>query len=162
MCNHHSRLVGSQTFSHLEFVLSKPFFSLLIDAQKEQLKEMKHEKETTQTTSTQKSASTSTSTSQSKSTSPSTSKSTSISTKTKTTTTTDSTPNKEKVAKDQKDRVDSDIAINNYGQNLNLKVNQTKFRNVPKNSLKNILFWNEALPLKLFGLIFVGELIDVI
>ena len=134
---------------------------------------MKHEKETAQTTSTQKlastsistSTSTSTSTSQSKSKSPSTSISTSKSTSkstsisTKTTTTTDSTPNKEKVAKDQKDRVDSDIAINNYGQNLNLKVNQTKFRNVPKNSLKNILFWNEALPLKLFGLIFVGELI---
>ena len=77
-------------------------------------------------------------------------------------TTTDPTPNKEKIAKDQKDRVDSDIAINNYGQNLNLKVNQTKFRNVPKNSLKNILFWNEALPLKLFGLIFVGEFIYVI
>ena len=132
---------------------------------------MKHQQETTQTTSTLKSASQSKSTltsistrttkttkttTTSKSTSKSTSNSSSVSTITKTT---DSTPNKEKVAKDQKNRVDSDIAINNFGLNLNLKVNQTKFRNVPKNSLKNILFWNEALPLKLFGLIFVAELI---
>ena len=118
---------------------------MLLEAKKEQLKEMKNEKETTQTTSTLKSASTSKSTSKSKL------------IKTKTTTTTNSALNKEKVATDQKNRVDSDVTINNYGQNLNLKVNQTKFRNVPKNSLKNILFWNEALPLKLFGLIFVGE-----
>ena len=106
---------------------------------------MKNEKETTQTITTLKSAS----------------KSTSKSIETKTTTT-DSAPNKEKVATDQKNRIDSDVTINNFGWNLNLKVNQTKFRNVPKNSLKNILFWNEALPLKLFGLIFVGELIYII
>jgi hypothetical protein len=42
----------------LEFVLSKAFFSLLLEAKKEQLKEIKHEKETTQTTSTLKSTST--------------------------------------------------------------------------------------------------------
>ena len=143
---------------------------MLLDAKKEPLKEVKTEKETTQTTSTLKSTSKSTSqskltskstpkstTTTSKSTSGSTSKSKSTSISTQTTT--NSTQKKEKVAKDQKDRVDSDIAINNYGQNLNLKVNQTKFRNVSKNSLKNILFWNEALPLKLFGLIFVAELI---
>ena len=171
---------GYRAFVTWNLFYQSCLFSLLLDAKKEPLKEVKTEKETTQATSTQQS--TSKSTSQSKSTSKSTttasksttttskstsgsastSKSKSNSISTQTTTKTNSTLNKEKVATNQKDRFDLDIAINNYGQNLNLKVNQTKFRNVPKNSFKNILFWNEALPLKLFGLIFVGELIYVI
>ena len=34
--------------------------------------------------------------------------------------------------------------LNNFGSNLNLPVNKTRFREVPNTELKNILFWNDA------------------
>ena len=39
---------------------------------------------------------------------------------------------------------DPNFDINNYGENLNLMVNKTRFKDVPKTKWKNILFWNDA------------------
>ena len=39
---------------------------------------------------------------------------------------------------------DPNFDINNYGENLDLMVNKTRFKDVPKTKWKNILFWNDA------------------
>lgn len=40
--------------------------------------------------------------------------------------------------------VDSNYEVNNFGTNVNLLVNKTRHRQVPKSELKKILFWNDA------------------
>ena len=37
---------------------------------------------------------------------------------------------------------ESNFDISNYGNNLNLVLNKTRYRDVPQNNLKKILFWN--------------------
>ena len=38
--------------------------------------------------------------------------------------------------------ISEDLEVNNYGSNVNLVVNKSRYRDVPTNKLKNILFWN--------------------
>jgi hypothetical protein len=38
----------------------------------------------------------------------------------------------------------SDVDINNFGSNFNVLVNKSRYRDVPRSGLKNILFWNDA------------------
>ena len=38
---------------------------------------------------------------------------------------------------------ESNFDISNYGNNLNLVLNKTRYRDVPQNNLKKILFWND-------------------
>ena len=47
---------------------------------------------------------------------------------------------------------DSIFDINNYGNNLNLVLNKTRYRDVPQNCLKKILFWNEAYGEKIYSI----------
>ena len=47
---------------------------------------------------------------------------------------------------------DSIFDINNYGKNLNLVLNKTRHRDVPQNSLKKILFWNDAYGEKIYSI----------
>ena len=37
---------------------------------------------------------------------------------------------------------ESNFDISNYGNNVNLVLNKTRYRDVPQNNLKKILFWN--------------------
>ena len=37
-----------------------------------------------------------------------------------------------------------DFEVNNYGNNINLLVNKSRYRDVPQQQWKNILFWNDA------------------
>ena len=53
--------------------------------------------------------------------------------------------------------VDPNFDINDYGQNSNLMVNKTRYRNVPKSKLKNILFWNDAYGVRTYDVGFGNE-----
>ena len=47
--------------------------------------------------------------------------------------------------------------INNYGSNVNVLVNKTRYRDVPKSKLKNILFWNDAYGVRTYDVGFGQE-----
>lgn len=50
-----------------------------------------------------------------------------------------------------------DFEINNFGTNVNLLVNKTRYRTVPKTELKNILFWNDAYGVRTYDVGFGRE-----
>ena len=50
-----------------------------------------------------------------------------------------------------------DLEVNNYGSNVNLVVNKSRYRDVPKNKLKNILFWNDAYGVRTYDVGFGQE-----
>ena len=47
---------------------------------------------------------------------------------------------------------ESNFDISNYGNNLNLVLNKTRYRDVPQNHLKKILFWNDAYGSKIYSI----------
>ena len=47
---------------------------------------------------------------------------------------------------------ESNFDISNYGNNLNLVLNKTRYRDVPQNNLKKILFWNDAYGSKIYSI----------
>ena len=50
-----------------------------------------------------------------------------------------------------------DLEVNNYGSNVNLVVNKSRYRDVPKSKLKNILFWNDAYGVRTYDVGFGQE-----
>ena len=53
--------------------------------------------------------------------------------------------------------VDPDFDNNSYGMNLNLMVNKTRYRDVPRSKWKNILFWNDAYGVRTYDVGFGNE-----
>ena len=53
--------------------------------------------------------------------------------------------------------ISEDLEVNNYGSNVNLVVNKSRYRDVPKNKLKNILFWNDAYGVRTYDVGFGQE-----
>ena len=49
------------------------------------------------------------------------------------------------------------FGINNYGSNVNVLVNKTRYRDVPKSKLKNILFRNDAYGVRTYDVGFGQE-----
>ena len=47
---------------------------------------------------------------------------------------------------------ESNFDISNYGNNLNLVLNKTRYRYVPQNNLKKILFWNDNYGSKTYSI----------
>ena len=47
---------------------------------------------------------------------------------------------------------ESNFDISNYGNNLNLVLNKTRYRDVPQNNLKKILFWNDNYGSKTYSI----------
>ena len=47
--------------------------------------------------------------------------------------------------------------VNNYGSNVNLLVNKTRYKNVPNSKLKTILFWNDAYGVRTYDVGFGHE-----
>ncbi len=52
---------------------------------------------------------------------------------------------------------ESEFEVNNYGDNVNLLVNKTRYRDVPKERWKNILFWNDAYGTRRYDIGFGNE-----
>lgn len=50
-----------------------------------------------------------------------------------------------------------EFEVNNFGPNHNLLVNKTRYRDVPKSKLKNILFWNDAYEVRTYDVGFGQE-----
>ena len=53
--------------------------------------------------------------------------------------------------------ISEDLEVNNYGSNVNLVVNKSRYRDVPKSKLKNILFWNDAYGVRTYDVGFGQE-----
>ena len=57
----------------------------------------------------------------------------------------------------EEDIGDPNFDINNFGENSNLLVNKTRYRDVPKTKWKNILFWNDAYGVRTYDVGFGNE-----
>ena len=50
-----------------------------------------------------------------------------------------------------------DFEVNSFGTNINLPVNKSRYRDVPRAKLKNILFWNDAYGVRTYDVGFGHE-----